>query len=302
MDMTSELKVHTIDHLFGGVPHAIASFIVPTDAGLILIESGPHSTLPNLKNQIESLGYTVKDIHTVLLTHIHLDHAGAAWYFAKLGANVYVHHKGYRHLKDPNRLMSSAKMIYKDQMDALWGKMESIDESLLHEVDDNHEIIIDGLKIKAIYTPGHAKHHVSWRINDAIFTGDVAGVAINGGPAVPPCPPPDIDIELWQNSIARLKKEKGVRRFFLTHFGMITDVEGHLDDLSHCIDEYAKFIFSRLESGMDDASVMKEFGEMVFKKYEANALDAQTIASYEAANPAAMSIGGLIRYWNLKNV
>src|SRR5690606_16623004 len=111
---------------------------------------------------------------------------------AEKGANIYLHPLGAKHLADPSRLMASAKMIYQERMDELWGQMHPIPENQLIRVEDYETITVGDTKIKSLHTPGHAIHHIAWQINDLIFTGDVAGVKIGAGPVQPPCPPPDI--------------------------------------------------------------------------------------------------------------
>ncbi|MGI9545489.1 MAG: MBL fold metallo-hydrolase, partial [Cyclobacteriaceae bacterium] len=125
---------HIIDLHFLGYPKVIAAFLVETEDGPVLIETGPYSTYPTLEKGVNRIGYSIKDIKHVLLTHIHLDHAGAAWKLAENGANIYVHPVGMAHLAYPSKLMDSAKRIYKEDMDRLWGDMQAIPQSQLHEV------------------------------------------------------------------------------------------------------------------------------------------------------------------------
>ena len=113
-------RIHVIDLKFKGEDNGIASFLVETALGPVLIETGPHSTLDTLESGIKKLGYQLTDVKHVLITHIHLDHAGAAWCFAEHGSTIYLHPRGYRHMHDPTRLLASAKMIYKDEMESLW--------------------------------------------------------------------------------------------------------------------------------------------------------------------------------------
>ena len=157
------MKITTIDLEFQGEKKAIAAYLVEHYGEVALIETGPHSTLSVLEKKLSKLGYALADIGHVFLTHIHLDHAGAAWVFAKNGAKIYVHPAGKRHLAEPSKLMNSAKMIYRDEMDSLWGQMEAIDEGQIFTPAHGETVEIGILKITAWHTPGHAVHHIARR-------------------------------------------------------------------------------------------------------------------------------------------
>jgi len=296
------IEVHVLDHQFGGVSHALGSFIIEGSDELILVESGPYSTFTNLKSAIERRGYKIDQIKHVLLTHIHLDHAGGAWKFAETGAKIYVHKLGYKHMLDPSRLMASARQIYQDQMDLLWGDMRPIPENKLVSIEDGDQVHIGNLTFEAIYTPGHAKHHISWKVDDAIFTGDVAGAKINGGPVVPPCPPPDIDIEEWKHSLSKLAEFKEVKRYFLTHFGEVLNLEAHRNELEETLDDYAQFIKPLYEGQIPISEAIPQFVNFVNDRLEKQGMKDDDKAAYQAANPPEMSVAGLYRYWKKRSV
>src|SRR5690606_41495186 len=172
-------NIHILDLDFLDESQSIASFLIEVTDGLILIESGPETTFEHLKTAISAKGFDWKEVKHVLLTHIHFDHAGAAWKFAENGAKIYVHPIGLPHLQNPERLWNSAKMIYKEDMERLWGEMKPIDEKLLIPADDGDRLSIEDLEFNVHYTPGHAIHHNAYQLEDIIFTGDVAGVKIN---------------------------------------------------------------------------------------------------------------------------
>ncbi len=291
--------IHTIDLSFLDTPEAIAAFVVPTDRGAVLVECGPHTTLAPLLAGLAHLGLAPSDIHTVLLTHIHFDHAGAAWWFAQQGATVYVHPSGYKHLLAPERLYHSARQIYGTEMDRLWGEMHPIDPSRLVAVEDKASFDFDGRSFRAIHTPGHAIHHIAWRLDDCIFTGDVGGVKIEEGPVVPPCPPPDIQVEDWLESIQKLRMEKA-SRFYLTHYGMIDDTAAHLDALSDRLIAYAAWIKAYAADKTPAEAIVPLFTELVEGELRAAGLGNEAIESYRKANPAYMSVAGLLRYWEKK--
>ena len=292
--------IHSIDLNFQGIKKAIASYLIETKAGPILVETGPHSTYEHLKEGIKQTGYDISQIKHVFLSHIHLDHAGAAWALAESGAKIYVHPFGARNMEDPTRLMESATRIYGDKMDTLWGTMKKIPAELLYQVEDQEVFDLGDTTLKAWHTPGHAKHHIAWQINDIVFTGDVAGVKIGDGPVMPPCPPPDINIEDWKNSIQLLKKIQPAQ-LYLTHFNAISDIEGHLTALENILDDWAGWIKEKWEANESAEEVTPKFMEYTAQQLRSQGLSDQEIETYEAANPSWMSVAGLMRYWTKKS-
>ena len=291
---------HIIDLHFLEYPEVIAAFLVETEDGPVLVETGPHATFPALEKGVNGLGYEIKDIKHVLLTHIHLDHAGAAWTLAENGANIYVHPIGLPHLADPSKLMHSARRIYKEDMDRLWGDMQAIPQAQLHEVADRQSIEIGGKSFRAWHTPGHASHHIAWQLEEAIFTGDNAGAKIGSGPVVPPCPPPDIDIEAWQQSIA-LIKALNPKVLYLTHFGPVTNPSEHLDQVESVLLKWANWIRPFWEAGKEPGEVKPLFEDYVSEQLQAAGITGRSKQQYEAANPSWMSVTGLMRYWRKRH-
>ncbi|RMF02445.1 MAG: MBL fold metallo-hydrolase [Bacteroidetes bacterium] len=291
--------IHTIDLHFQGLAENIATFLVETPGGPILVETGPHSTLAQLQAGIVAAGYQAEAIRHVFLSHIHLDHAGAAWWFAQQGAQVYVHPKGARHLASPERLMESARRIYQDKMDELWGEMHPIPAAQITETAHQQAIELgDNKAMIAHHTPGHAVHHIAWQWQDVLFTGDVAGVRIHGGLVIPPCPPPDIQLTDWKNSI-QLIKTLAPRTLYLTHFGPYEYTLSHMEELEQRLDKWADWMHPYFVEGASVAEVTPKFQRMVRAEMEASGLSASEIAQYEAANPAWMSVAGLLRYWKV---
>jgi glyoxylase-like metal-dependent hydrolase (beta-lactamase superfamily II) len=274
----------------------IAAFLVETSAGPILIETGPHSVFEHLQAALAEHGYQPKDIQHVFLSHIHFDHAGAAWAFAEQGATVYVHPAGYRHLQDPTKLYQSAKRIYGDAMESLWGEMHIISEDRLVSVADEQVIEVGEQRLQAWHTPGHASHHIAWQWGEVIFTGDVAGVRIGDGPVVPPCPPPDIFLEAWFDSIQTLRR-LAPRALYLTHFGRVEDVDPHLDQLEAALRSWADWMKGPFEAGRAPEEITPAFQAYVAGQLREAGLDEAGVAQYEAANPSWMSVAGLLRYW-----
>ena len=291
--------ISVIDLNFLNLEHSIASFLVKSQEGDILIESGPHSTFSHLSKGLKSQGVDTENIQHVFLTHIHLDHAGAAWQMAEFGANIYMHPFGVPHLNRPEKLIESASRIYKDDMDRLWGTIKGIPEKKIISVEDNREFSFGDLTIKSLHTPGHAKHHIAWQIDDLILAGDVAGVKIDGGPVVPPCPPPDINIEDWLNSIERISKCRP-NRLLLTHYGEIHDVDDHLNELSEILFDWSQWIKTTMEAGKSIEEMTPAFTEYTSNQLRAKGVGEYGIKQYQAANPSWMSVAGLTRYWKKK--
>jgi len=300
------MKIHTLDLQFLGIEKSIAVFVVEGPGGLALVECGPASTLTHLQKNLAENGWKMTDFQHVFLSHIHFDHAGAAWAFAEQGATIFVHPKGLPHLAQPEKLYSSARMIYGDEMDRLWGEMRPIPENQLHAPEHGEIIEVLGLRLTAWYTPGHAVHHIAWEVCPAeqpdepvLFTGDVAGVCMDGGPTMPPCPPPDIQVEDWLDSI-NLMRELPSERLFLTHFGEISDKSTHLDALEKRLLSWAEWMRPYAEANTAPDSMVPQFQAFVKAELLTAGVAPEDLARYEAANPAFMSVAGLMRYWRKK--
>ncbi len=289
----------TLDLNFLGHKDTIASFIYETSEGPVLIETGPYSTFSKLEKAVNEAGFKLKEIKHVFLTHIHFDHAGAAWAMAKQGATVYVHPKGAPHLIAPEKLVESARRIYKDDMDRLWGEIQPIKKESVRIVEHDEVITIGNTSIHAWHTPGHAKHHIAWQIGDQLFSGDVGGVKIEGGPVVPPCPPPDINIEHWKESIALIRK-LDLKAMYLTHFGKVENIQEHLDELEKALDAWTRWMRPQFEAGRPVEEITPEFTTFVRKGLIEKGVEGEQLLRYEGANPSWMSVAGLLRYWKKK--
>jgi glyoxylase-like metal-dependent hydrolase (beta-lactamase superfamily II) len=289
------MNLQTLDLQFF-TPTVIASYLIETAAGPILIETGPDTVFENLESQINAAGYSVDDVGHVFVTHIHLDHAGSAWRFAERGATIYVHPAGAKHLEDPSKLLASAARIYGDDMDRLWGRVEPIPHERIRITGDKESIAIGSARIQVLETPGHASHHNAYLFQDAVFTGDVGGIRIDNGPVFPPTPPPDINIELWQESI-RTIRNLNPAILFPTHFGASSSVDEHLDELESRLLEWTAFVGERVDAGKDDATITAEFKEMVESVYSMHSFSELEKKASELADPHWMNVLGLVRYW-----
>lgn len=297
--MKKNPTIHILDTLFLNAPSVIASHLIESEDGLILIETGPETVFENLKSAIAEIGLDWKDVKHVLLTHIHFDHAGGAWKFAENGARIYVHPIGLPHLNNPERLWNSAKRIYQDDMERLWGEMKPIDEDLLEPVDDGDKLHIGGVDFNVHYTPGHAIHHNAYQLGNVVFTGDVAGVRINKGPVVPPCPPPDINIELWKQSIEKVRR-LNPERLYLAHFGPIDEPFQHLDDLEVLLDDWATWMKPYYDKNIPPKEITPQFIAYTQEQLKEAGVSEEDCDRYEKGNPSFMSVTGLLRYWKLK--
>lgn len=292
-------RIQIIDLHFQDATQTIAAFLIRTSEGPVLIETGPMSTWGWLERGLATQGLTPADIRHVLLTHIHLDHAGAAWKLAELGARIYVHPKGRDHLADPSKLVSSATQIYGDAMDSLWGPMQAIPAEQLYLPEDGVPLVFGDVSITPWFTPGHAVHHIAYQFGDWVFTGDVGGVKINGGPVVPPCPPPDIDLGKWDASVEQLLRLRP-KGLFLTHYGLVTDVAEHFDRLGESLHGWADWMKPHYDASTPVDVVTKAFIDYTTAAYRADGLSDDDIRLYEHANPGWMSVTGLLRYWKLR--
>jgi glyoxylase-like metal-dependent hydrolase (beta-lactamase superfamily II) len=221
--LTSGLSYFDLNFL--GRPHAIATAVVHGGGGLALVDPGPSTCLENLELGLQGLGLRLADVSDILLTHIHLDHAGVTGTLIRRHPHirVTVHRRGAPHLVAPERLIDSARRLWGDDMERLWGEIAPVPETNLHIVDGDETVAAAGRTFEIAYTPGHASHHVSYydRASGVAFVGDTAGISIDGGYVLPPTPPPDIDLEAWRASVARIE-QWGPAALFLTHFGPTT--------------------------------------------------------------------------------
>jgi glyoxylase-like metal-dependent hydrolase (beta-lactamase superfamily II) len=268
-----------IDVMHLGVPRVIGAWVVDG----VVIDPGPTSCLSSL---LEGLGG--ERPRALLLTHIHLDHAGASGSLVQRWPDleVYVHERGAPHMADPEKLLKSARMLYGEDMDRRWGEMVPVPERNLRVLSGG-ETLLDGA-FEVAYTPGHASHHVSYLYDGGIaFVGDTGGVRIaSSSLTVPPSPPPDIDVEKWHASIERIAAWKP-RRLVMTHFGASDDVEAQLAELSARLDDWAA-----LARDQDmDAFVSNVRAEI------AEHADPELLDTYEQAAPADQLYAGLERYW-----
>ena len=289
-----------VDLNFQGVPGVIASFFLQRDGDFGLIETGPTSTLEHLLAGIQRHG-GLDRLTSIAVTHIHLDHAGAVGSLLRMAPHVkcYVHSLGRPHLVDPSRLLRSATMIYGDRMDELWGQFVPAPEDQVVAVEDGDHISIGGVDLTVVYTPGHARHHVA--LHDAesgrVFTGDVAGVKLQGSAQVrPPTPPPDLDPAAWRNSIGRLRS-LNPSELCLTHFGPVArDIDCHFDSLLTRLDNWIDLVRAEQGAGQDSPAIVDTLQREGDAEVAAAGGSALTLRQYELATPWGMTVDGILHY------
>jgi glyoxylase-like metal-dependent hydrolase (beta-lactamase superfamily II) len=290
--------IHVLDTQHLGRRGIIASTALETDEGLAFFDTGPESTFETLAAQLPERGFKVRDVRHVFLSHIHFDHAGAAWRFAELGATIYVHPRGAPHLIDPAKLIASATRLYGDNMERLWGRIQPIAADRVTVLQDNDVVSVAPFEVRAIATPGHASHHHVYHWDDNLFGGDVAGVRIGGGPPVPPFVPPELDVESWLESIAKIRALNPAK-LYLPHFGLVRDsIPAHLDALEERVQRWAFWFRDRLRTGADEETLQPAFAGFVAEELrETGATDAEA-QDYEQADPSFMAVSAAIRYWS----
>ncbi len=295
---TKSHTVYTLDLHFMGIEGAIASYLIPHDRGAVLVECGPGSTIPVLQAQLNSYGFDVNQISDVLLTHIHLDHAGASGWFAKQGARIHVHPVGAPHLINPQKLLSSAGRIYKDKMDLLWGEFLPVPASHVITHQDHEMIEIENLVIRTLETIGHASHHFAYFLDGVCFSGDIGGVRMPGARHIRlPMPPPEFHPPSWRKSLGLLH-QKEISHILPTHFGIFSDPEWHLDALEKALDEVENWIEEIMPQGLTPEEFKAEFLKWERARAQADNLQPNFSDVYETANPPEISILGIQRYWH----
>ncbi len=266
-----------------GAERVIGSYLIETRDGPALYDCGPSSCAERLHSALRQQGLELQDVQHLLLSHIHLDHAGAAGVLVREHPDLQVHvsEVGAPHLVDPSRLEASARRLYGDAFDALWGELAPIPQEAIRVVGT------DVLGLECFPSPGHASHHVCYLAGDGtLYAGDAAGVRLQPDRTVlPPTPPPDFDLEAWNNTISEIEKRRP-SRLALVHFGVADDPVPHLAELRQRLADWA----GRVQAGATE----EEFAESARADLAAERADVET---YERAMPFWQSYAGLKRYW-----
>jgi glyoxylase-like metal-dependent hydrolase (beta-lactamase superfamily II) len=288
-----------VDLQFHGRPQVIASGLVQGRGGVAIVDPGPTTCLPALELGLQASGIRWLDVRQILLTHIHLDHAGATGTIVREHPHikVLVHERGARHMADPSRLIESATRIYGDRMEHFWGEFAPVPTSNLVLLFGNETIEAGGRTFDVAYTPGHASHHVSFfdASSGVAFVGDTAGVCINGGYVLPPTPPPDVDIELWQGSVDRILAWSPAT-LMLTHFGPVTSVRPHLATLIENLKTTSGIALSLLSEPGSDEERGRAFAEQLRRVLRSHMTESE-VMTYVVAAAYEHLFSGLARYW-----
>ncbi len=293
-----------IDLRFQNQPEVIAAAVLHGSFGAAIVDPGPASTLPRLGEELRRHGIDARDVRTILLTHIHFDHAGAtgALVAETPGIEVYVHAAGMRHMADPSRLVASARQLWGDELESLWGEFLPVPEANLRQLDGGERIRIGERELDVAYTPGHARHHVSYFDRDSgiAFVGDAAGIRVGSVPyLLAPTPPPDIDLAAWRGSIETIQRWSA-DTLFVTHFGPHADTVGHLGMFVEHLDELAEIARRIVASGAGKdglATFVAEVEALMRRR-----LPESTARHYEEAAPLKLCWLGLERYWQKQGV
>jgi glyoxylase-like metal-dependent hydrolase (beta-lactamase superfamily II) len=265
-------------------PGIVGCYLLETNDGPALFDCGPTSTIAHLKAGLAQQGLDLMDIRHLLLSHIHLDHAGAAGVLVRQNPwlQVHVSEVGAPHLVDPTRLEASARKLYGMAFDDLWGELAPVPASNVHDVGNRL------LGFECFPTPGHAWHHVSYLDSEGtLYAGDAVGVRLEGARFVmPPCPPPELDLEAWEETITEIER-RAPARLALIHFGTFDDVQEHLSALRETLSSWGQ----RVEDGMDEDAFIAA------AQYDVSQTDPELVDEYERAGPYWHHFKGIERYW-----
>jgi glyoxylase-like metal-dependent hydrolase (beta-lactamase superfamily II) len=253
------MRIHTIDLQFQGSPGLIASYVLETEQGLALVETGPASCHTALVEGLRQLGATPSDVRHVFLTHIHLDHSGAAGWWAQQGAQLYVHGRGAPHLIDPSKLIESATMIYGERMQQLWGEILPAPAEKVKALAEGAVVSLGDVELTAWDTPGHARHHLVFTAGDVCFSGDQAGMLYPGTSYLSvTSAPPQFEPPEYIQSVQRMRAA-GFREMYLTHFGLVTGVDAHLAQYQQLLAAATERMTAWVKEGLSSADIHERY-------------------------------------------
>jgi glyoxylase-like metal-dependent hydrolase (beta-lactamase superfamily II) len=284
----AHVSVSPIDLHYQGAERVIGCYLIDTADGPALFDCGPTSTIDRLRAGLSERDVELADIRNLLLSHIHLDHAGAAGVLVREnpGLQVHVSEIGAPHLVDPARLERSARRLYGDAFDSLWGELAPVPEENVQVAGERV------LGLECFASPGHASHHVCYLDGDGtLYAGDAAGVRIAPDSAVlPPTPPPEFDHGPWIATAHEIRR-RDPRRLALIHFGAFDDVRRHIDELLSRLEDWTSWS----ERGLTEA----EFSARIRESLAADE-SRPNVDAYEHAMPFWQSYAGLRRYWETR--
>lgn len=296
-ELPADLRM--IDDMHLGRPRVIATYLLLGHEPAV-VDPGPASTLATLEAGLASHGVALADLRAIVLTHIHLDHAGATGELVRRYPHlrVYVHQRGARHIVAPEKLINSAARLYGDQMDRLWGPIVPVPEASITTLAGGETLELGGRSLRVFDAPGHASHHLLYfdEASRAAFVGDTAGVCIPDRLIPRPAtPPPDIDLEAWLGTLDRLEA-LGPRALLLTHFGPTYEPAAYLRDYRAVLGRWSEAVRAGLTSGADEAAQIERLREVARADIGAGVSDDE-IALFEQASSIELNWAGLARYW-----
>lgn len=295
-----------IDLNFLGNPEIIATVVLQGGSGVALIDPGPSTTLGNLRAALERKGVAVADVRQLLLTHIHLDHAGVTGTLVRENPaiEVFVHARGAPHMIDPSKLLASAGRLYAGDMERLWGDFLPVPADRIRVLEGGERITAAGRELQVAYTPGHASHHVSFfdASSRIAFVGDTAGIRRGDGSYIlPPTPPPDIDLDAWRTSEDRILAWDP-DTLFLTHFGPFRGARLHFQEMMDRLGVWSGIVRRLLgDPALDDAGRERAFVEEALLDLRRKVGD-QEADKYNRAGRLDYSWQGLSRYWKKRSI
>ncbi|HMD39125.1 MAG TPA: MBL fold metallo-hydrolase [Candidatus Acidoferrum sp.] len=266
------LSTTVLDTKWMGRPRSIGAVLLESGGHRAIIDPGPASTLGTLRELLGARGLSVSDLNAILLTHIHLDHAGATGALIKENPNleVYVHKAGMLHMADPAKLLASAERLWPGHLQLLFGETLPVPFGNLRMLKGGETLNLGSRNLEAVYTPGHASHHVSYfdSTDGTAFVGDTTGFHIEGEPfVVPVAPPPDIDLEIWNASLDAIASRKPAR-LFLTHYGFSSDPAAHIAEYRKNLQRWSALAADILRSTQEPQAGLNAFVAAASKEIE----------------------------------
>ena len=293
------LTTTILDTNWTGRPRSIAAALLESGEHRAILDPGPESTLPALRELLRARGLSIAGLNAVLLSHIHLDHAGATGAMVRENPRleVYVHKVGLPHMADPSKLLASAERLWPGELTRLYGQTLPVPMGNLRPLGGGETLAFGSRKLDVAYTPGHASHHVSYfDLSDGTaFIGDVGGMRIEEAPLLlPVTPPPDIDLEMWNASLDAVAARHPAR-LFLTHFGYVNDPPDHIARYRENLERWGKLAGEILRSIPDEKAAREKFVALTREEIERNVPPAEVEHSLFNAG-LDLSWLGLARY------
>ncbi len=288
-----------LDLHWAGHPRSIASALLRLGDCVALVDPGPTSTIANLREQLAAHGLRISDLDVLLLTHIHLDHAGASGSLVRENPRlrVYVHSRGAPHMADPSKLLDSARRLYGETMQRLYGEFLAVPQANLGILEGGETLSFGSRQLQVVYTPGHASHHVTYfdTSEGLAFVGDTTGIAIEGHPFIlPATPPPDINLELWSTSLDAIAA-LDPKRLFLTHFSFCDHPARHIASYRERLLRWSELVAKILSEGVEESQASEAFINAIAAEAR-KSLTQEEVDHYLYNGALQLSWLGLARY------